>query len=185
MIRALLAALAFAFALSLPAHAWRSGWSTFSEMNCTGKFSDKECLTKQAKWIRSGDGAIQLRIKEFRGQSKSKVEAIFKAQGVDWSVFEKDTTWRNAKDKDNTDKARLARYTLRGLYTADGKTELMPPQFIAIYPFSDKAALVQTVDGNYRLATIEKAGPLRHPVPMGHVHHSLGRNARDAACYSL
>jgi hypothetical protein len=154
MIRACLAVLAVAFAFSQPAHAWRTGWSTFSEMNCTGKFSDKECLTKQAKWVRSGDGAIELRIKEFRGQSKSKVAAIFKAQGVAWSVFDKDTIQYGGKEDYNKEKARLARYTLRGLYTADGKTELMPPHFLAIYPFSDKLALVKTVDSKFRIATI-------------------------------
>ena len=164
MIRACLAALAFAFAFSQPAHAWYTGWSTFSELNCTGKFSDKECLTKQAKWVRSGDGAIQLRIKEFRGLPKSKVEAIFKAQAVDWSVFEKDTYWREGKPAENKDKARLARYTLRGLYTDDGKTELMPPQFLAIYPFSDKTALVKTVDGNFHIATIGK-NPVLSAIP--------------------
>ncbi|ABI76334.1 hypothetical protein HNE_2913 [Hyphomonas neptunium ATCC 15444] len=164
MIRACLAALAFAFALSQPAQAWVSGWSSFGEPNCTGKFSDKECLTKPARWVRSGDGAVHLRIKEFRGLPKSKVEAIFKSQGVDWSVFERDTYWRDGNDKENKDKARLARYTLRGLYTADGKTELMPPQFLAIYPFSDKVALVKIVDGNFRIATIGK-NPVLSDIP--------------------
>ncbi len=164
MIRACLAALALTIAAALPAHAWYTGWSSFSELNCTGKFSDKECLTKQPKWIRSGDGAVQVRIKEFRGQSKSKVAAIFKAQGADWSVFDKDTIQYGGKEDYNKEKARLARYTLRGLYTADGKTELMPPQFLAIYPFSDKVALVRTVDGNYRFATIAK-NPFLSDIP--------------------
>ena len=164
MIRAFLAALAFSFAAALPAHAWRTGWSTFSELNCTGKFSDKECLTKQSRWIRSGDGAIELRIKEFRGLSKGKVAAIFKAQGVDWSVFDKDTIQYGGKEDYNKEKARLARYTLRGLYTADGKTELMPPQFPAIYPFSDKVALVKTVGGKFRIATIGKQ-PVLSDIP--------------------
>lgn len=164
MIRAFLAALALAFAFSSPAHAWVTGWSTFSELNCTGKFSDKECLTKPSKWIRSGDGAVQLRIKEFRGLPKRKVEAIFKSQGVDWSVFDKDTIQYGGKDDYNKEKARLARYTLRGLYTADGKTELMPPHFLAIYPVSDKLALVKIVDGNFRIATIGKQ-PVLSDIP--------------------
>lgn len=164
MIRVFLAAMALAFAVTLPAHAWVTGWSTFSELNCTGKFSDKECLTKPSRWIRSGDGAIDLRIKEFRGLSKGKVEAIFKAQGVDWSVFDKDTIQYGGKEDYNKEKARLARYTLRGLYTADGKTELMPPHFLAIYPFSDKVALVKTVDSKFRVATIGKQ-PVLSDIP--------------------
>jgi len=156
MIRAFLAALALSFAAALPAHAWLNTWGTFGELRCTGKFSKKECLVKDSAWIQSGDGAVEVRIKEVAGLSKGKLQAIFRAQGVDWSVFDENTILYGGKTEFNKEKARLERYVLRGLYTADGKTELLAPQFLAIYPFSDKVAVAKTVDGDFHMVTIAK-----------------------------
>jgi hypothetical protein len=156
MIRAFLAALALSFAAALPAHAWLNSWGTFGELRCTGKYSKKECLVEDAAWIHSGDGAIRVRIKEVAGLSKSKLQAIYKAQGVDWSVFYDDTYRPGAKAEYNSEKWRLANYRLRGLYTADGKTELLAPAYLAIYPFSDKVAVVKTMDKKFHMVTIGK-----------------------------
>ena len=161
MIRAALISALIFLTTGLPAHAWLGTWQTPSADYCVGKFSEESCLRKESTWIVSGDSAVEVRIREVSGQSKRALQKAFAAQGADWAEFDTQTRVYGGSEKVNKEKYRVANYRLRGLYSADGKTELLPPAYKAIYPFSDQIAMVKTIDDKWKMTTMGRAPALR------------------------
>ena len=164
MIRSALVSILVFCATGLPAHAWLATWQTPSADYCVGKFSEDSCLRGESTWVVSGDSAIEVRIREVAGQSKRTLQKAFAAQGVDWAEFDKQTRRYGGSDAVNKESYRLRNYRLRGLYSADGKTELLAPAYKAIFPFSDRLAMVNTVDEKWKMITLG-ADPKLRDVP--------------------
>ncbi|MEQ9447377.1 MAG: hypothetical protein RLN70_00540, partial [Rhodospirillaceae bacterium] len=163
----------------VPAQAF-SNYGTFGDMYCWGKHSDKVCMRNETKWIVSGDSSIQVRNIDRQGYSERELKRIFESQGVDWAEFDKQTFVSGVTPRKNYNdpKERRARYVLRGLVTADGQTELLPAHYKAVYPFSDKAAMVRTVDKKWRLATFGNTPALKTvPFPWASFNNRFGASA--------
>jgi hypothetical protein len=180
MHRVLLFSLISLIFAPYPTRAWLNSYGTFGELRCAAGFSDKYCLLRDVKWIASGDSSIQVQVFERKQYSKKTLKKIFAHQGVDWAEFEKQTTtYGVTRRKDwNDEDQRMERYALRGIITADGKTELLPAEFKSIFPLSDQIAVVKTVDNKYKLATMERDYVLSDiPVSWSTLNYRYGNSA--------
>lgn len=153
MFRFAALALAALF-LTLEARAWKDVTVVESRQaeDCMVGPPVNECVTKSARHVRTDTGTetgtVPVRLWLRQNLPQEEFDTLMRKYGMiegkyhEWFV--------NAGDEDYIRRGTV----LQGLMALDGKTVLLPAEFVRVLPLSDRVALVRTVKQQWRLATL-------------------------------
>ncbi|MEH6488681.1 hypothetical protein [Hyphomonas oceanitis] len=165
MFRHLMLAMLLAFA-GQQAHAWKdiTVGDARQTSDCLNETPSDECVTKSGRYVRTDkgteSGTLPVRLLLKRNLPQEDFDALMRKYGMvegkyhEWFV--------KAGDKEYYKRAM----TLQGLMALDGKTVLLPPEFMRVLPLSDRVAMVQTVKQEWRLATLGSAETVLTPITL-------------------
>ena len=159
MIRLVISALMLMLAGS-PAFAWDSFPATFGGYSCTGKTSKKTttCIHPSSRYLKSEAGPVEVSYKLLRARNAKDLKALFAAQGLDESAIAS-----VAARKGLSEKELVANLVVRGVVTADGQREILPPVYPYVFPISDRIFLVRRFDDTYGLINLNES-PATKPI---------------------
>lgn len=156
MLRLVLLCLFWSMA-SPQAHAWKdiTVGDARQTGDCLNETPSDECVTKTGRYVRTDTGTetgtVPVRLLLRRNLPQDQFDAIMRKYAMvegkyhEWFV--------KAGDKDYYKRAM----TLHGLTALDGKTVLLPAEFIQVVPLSDRVAMVQAVNKSWYFATLGSA----------------------------
>ncbi|MBR9807777.1 MAG: hypothetical protein GYB49_11205 [Alphaproteobacteria bacterium] len=165
MFRYLILAMLVALG-ALQAHAWKeiTVGDARQTGDCLNETPSDECVTKSGRYVRTDtgteSGTVPVRLLLKRNLPQEDFDALMRKYGMvegkyhEWFV--------RAGDKEYYKRAM----TLQGLMALDGKTVLLPPEFVRVLPLSDRAAVVKTVKQTWLLATLGSAETTLTPLAL-------------------
>lgn len=169
MFRYLILTLLICFS-GLDAYAWKYlTHETFdrnvSAGGCQDRTNYKRCVSAWGSDVRAEDGGTARRYLLSRHDvTGAELEGLLRDLNVSSQTYLNYARGAGGQDAAMKDMDWFARrLVLHGLLDADGKTQLLPPQYLSIYPVSDTLAFVRRLDNAFGLVLIGDA-PVFKPV---------------------
>lgn len=145
-----------ALLVATPAFGWETTPAHFSQYSCTGsaKVTDRTqtCLATSNRVIATASGPLEVRYKLRRGKNVKELNALLTRQGMPEGALASLVVTMGLPEKKLVEKL-----VVRGLVTADGSRELLPPVYSTVFPVSDTVFVVGRFDGKYGILDTRKS----------------------------
>lgn len=155
--------------LSRPAHAWQD--MNYGMLNdhptsgaCMPGTGFPSCIVREVRYVRAENGTVAVRLHARTRIDRAELNQLFATYNITPERF-MSVGARDGIVQSGVGFAVVAPHViLQGLKSEDGRSQLLPANFLRVYPLSDRWAVVQAVNFRWYLASLGSATPEIKPL---------------------